>query len=455
MKFIQKPGNVDNNKQESAEIKNDSKAKQPESKDEFSVIYEEIVNQLNSMEQQLAQNREKFLNNVKIKERENIILNGKLGLLEKNIRDYRLIKEQELKNFESESKSELSLFEKRIEEEFNDWNNKILLKEQEMEQYRNSVLVKTTGAQVNYQQKEREMKVEIGELQKQKNSLGNNLQHEKQIYELRVKNKDDEILKLKEEIAQKESEHTMEIEKYNISMDGMKHNWQQKMASIEEQFKNKCDELKETYSRKENELAMIKADFENKYKELNSEQTGKSRQLISLRDSVTVKIHDLEKRISQEVSLWEELLKQREDEYNKLKIDIVMKEAQNKKDVERMRELFLLEQQEIQQKIKLIENKYFQEKKNYEQMFELKDSEIENLKLESQLKMKELHEQWIIKQRDIFSEKKQLEEQLEVYRNKILAETDSWKKQVAEKNNEIESFKKEHENKQESIKLHY
>ena len=77
MKFIQKPGNVDNNKQESAEIKNDSKAKQPESKDEFSVIYEEIVNQLNSMEQQLAQNREKFLNNVKIKERENIILNGK------------------------------------------------------------------------------------------------------------------------------------------------------------------------------------------------------------------------------------------------------------------------------------------------------------------------------------------------------------------------------------------
>jgi len=145
--------------------------------------------------------------------------------------------------------------------------------------------------------------------------------------------------------------------------------------------------------------------------------------------------------------------KSRSEEYNKLKVDLMLRESQEKTEQEKKAQEFREAEALASRKINDIRQKIEAEKTALARSLNSKDEEIKVFKIQAELKLKEIRDGWEQKKLQAARDMEALEKQLPELNGKFTETRARWQNELSLKNQEILRYEKEWQEKQGRINL--
>jgi hypothetical protein len=204
----------------------------------------------------------------------------------------------------------------------------------------------------------------------------------------KIKAKEDDIIGIKTQISIKESNITIENEK-DIELRKEKEvMWGTQIKDIEDKLKTQDIEFAKEYKRKQEELQSFKGALESRLSEISIEAEKKEREAASIAARLEERIKFVNEHIAQESKRWQNVVKERDEEFNKLKVELMLGESQEK--TQRENKFNELKETETlaNRKIKEIRQKMEDEKEKWKNTIASKDEELKLFRIQAELKIK-------------------------------------------------------------------
>jgi hypothetical protein len=422
-----------------------------ETDEDLNAAREQAEVQLAAIEQKMAQQRKELEKSFKEKENESISLRMQLETVNRQMKKNRENREQELKSIQIQVKKELDELDRKLRSKIKEWQRRIKFKQRQLDEMSGKNAVEKAQSKLEQENKEREIKAQIEELQNQIESANRKFQEEQDICLQQTNTKEEDIVKLKTQIAIIEAQSRSEEEKHQEILREFKKKWEAQSRTLETMFNEKSEELKEGYQGKENELIAFRIAAQQSQSDLMLEYDSRTKELGMLRDNLLDKVRGLEEKISKESAEWQDELKARKEEYNQLKVQVMLKETEEKARQEKAKRALAEEEKRARMQMGAIEQKINEIKEKYRNEIVAKDQELEATKIQAEVKLKSLYQQYEGKQAEIVGSKNELTDRIHQLETELSMQKELRQQQLQAKNEEIEKFKQERQLRQQML----
>jgi len=269
-----------------------------EEKEDPMLAKENLLAQVRYLEQRIQQEREEMFNKLKLYEDDKVSLEMKLSSLEHKINSNRANYTKELDNIKAQVTNELQKLSETYNEEISLWQKKLDEKHSEIEQLRNKIVFEEAQHKMLAEQKQQEYKQEIQVMQNKIDTLSKQFEEEKNSFNKRISEKEEEIVKLKSLLQLKEQQLKLEEEKFLLSAKDINEKRVQQITEMQQKFNQKIEHYKNLYKAKEEEFLTVKYILEQKYSEWEQQQQEIVQNLLKTRQNYEEKIKQLQDNIS-------------------------------------------------------------------------------------------------------------------------------------------------------------
>src|SRR3989339_749845 len=346
--------------------------------------------QLKAIEKRIASERELFLKKIKDKEEEGITLKARLDSLISSAEQEKLKRESELKIMQENIQDSLAQLNSELQSGAAEWNEMISAKDKELDEAKHRAVFAETQKKLESEQALRKLQADLAQAENKLKSMERQLLEEQNQWVARLKAKEGELIAFKSALEQKISRFKIESEK-------------------------------------------------------------KEKEIESLRLSAQNRIKTLEKGIAEEQSRWQLVISEKDEQLRALKAELMLRESQEKAEGEKKIQEFREAENAANRRLKDIRQKISQEKENWSREIASKDEELKLIKIQSEIKLREMRETLEKRKAGSEQEKAGLVAELSSLESKLREEKLSMQKQMEIKTAEFADYQKEWQAKQSGL----
>jgi len=412
----------------------------PDSKD-LAQSKQHAEEQIRNLEAKIQNQREVWSAKFKEKEEEKISLTAQFEMLARKARSERDKSESELNFLEQQIQGDLIEAQKTLEAEIKTWGERLNIKDKEIEQTKQEIELQETRKKIESDQNVRGLKSELEQIEQKYKNLERKMLEEKSGWIGKIRNKEDEILGIKTQISLKESQIAIDDEKDLVVKKEKEALWQSQAQELEAKLKNQSLELAKEFKRKQEELLALRAALETRMSAITIEADKKEKDTMGLIERTENRIKFINDHILEESKKWQSALKERDEEFNKLKVELMLRESQEKTERERKFQELRDSENLANRKIKEIRQKINDEKENWKISLDAKEEELKLFKIQAELKLKEIQGMWEKRKTRAQDEKSALENKLIEMKGMFEQEKMRLKKELDAKTSEMETYR--------------
>ncbi|OGS09092.1 MAG: hypothetical protein A2204_06065, partial [Elusimicrobia bacterium RIFOXYA1_FULL_47_7] len=407
--------------------------------------------QLKAIEKRIASERELFLKKIKDKEEEGITLKARLDSLISSAEQEKLKRESELKIMQENIQDSLAQLNSELQSGAAEWNEMISAKDKELDEAKHRAVFAETQKKLESEQALRKLQADLAQAENKLKSMERQLLEEQNQWVARLKAKEGDILGIKTQISLKDAQSRLEEEQSRKVKGDLEAAWQEQQDELKNRLEGQHRELAGAYSEKEAELIAFKSALEQKISRFKIESEKKEKEIESLRLSAQNRIKTLEKGIAEEQSRWQLVISEKDEQLRALKAELMLRESQEKAEGEKKIQEFREAENAANRRLKDIRQKISQEKENWSREIASKDEELKLIKIQSEIKLREMRETLEKRKAGSEQEKAGLVAELSSLESKLREEKLSMQKQMEIKTAEFADYQKEWQAKQSGL----
>ncbi|MDI6640974.1 MAG: hypothetical protein QME68_01510, partial [Elusimicrobiota bacterium] len=399
------------------------------------------------LEQQLKEQRDKSIEVIKQKESELAKLKIYLEAIDNKSNANKQTQVQELKEIQDDFKTQFEKLKHLIDTTKQSWSTKIESKKTEIKQLQDETATNELKLKQDLEHKKETIEKEIGNLKLEATTLLRKLKQEQEIYNKKVLELEREINAVKGEIAVKDAQRRSDAEKHNIAVQEMRVKLSEQLKLLEEKFKTELETWQKEYRNKERELIAFKAQAQQKQSDLQLTYESEYGKLERERDECLNEIAEIKNKIQTAEERYKQNIALLTEEANKVKIELMLKEAEEKSEREKKQAELQNELKNLGSQIDQLQQKLLEDSENYNQLIQAKENELQAFRTETETKLKELEEE---QQKKIAALAKEVEagkKELQLLKTKLVENKNSYDLQLKEKKAQLETVKQEHQKK--------
>jgi hypothetical protein len=348
--------------------------------------------QIKQIESKITAERSLWEQRMKEKNEQRISLKSQLEMIVRRGVQERDKKQSELALLKQQQEADLAEIERTLETEIKTWADKVSVKEKEAENIRHESMITETQKTVDHEQKLQALQRDLEQAQQKNKKLERQFLEEQTEWMDKIRTKDDEILQIMTQISLREAQSADDDQKSAAARKEREDSWQAQTRELEEKLANQHEEWSKQYAQKEAERISLKSALEERLAVAGEESEKKNADIQRSIARIEERSRVIEAAISEERAKWQEVLKGRDEELNKLRVALMLSESQEK--AEREKRFAALKEQETiaTRRIKDIASKIEEEKAQWMKNIATKDEELNVIKIQTTMKLKELHD---------------------------------------------------------------
>ncbi len=411
--------------------------------------------QLENIEKMLEVERENYRKKEKEKEDEKIKLSIHLELVELELSNNMQLHQDSINSLRKKWNDELQRVERKIEEEDKEWGQKI-----------RAIITEIDETKVNLQTRENEKKAEdekeiisstqeLREIESQLLAFEKKAQQEIGEFVTRLKGREEEIVALKAQISLRVNQSRQEEEKFHREKKELEGNYNNQLNGVEKNLSEMRANFQKIYNDKKEGLLAFSSALKQRQIIYEQELNAKKILLKDLKEKLVAQMSEMERESLSEKEKYEKLLKEREDAFNKLKIDMMLQETQESSAREKRFNEFKEAKSLAEKQLKELHQKYEQEKSEWENMIRVADQDIEDIKIQAQIKIREKNAEIEKYKTNIENEKKRISLRCTDLEKEVLNQKIEYQSELSGKYEEMEKFKNDWQSNQEQKNLQH
>ncbi|MFH1283143.1 MAG: tetratricopeptide repeat protein [bacterium] len=402
---------------------------------------EKVEEEMKVLERKILSERENWIRRNKEKEEERISLEAQLELIEKRALADRQKREMELRLYEEEAVKELKCLEKQLASETEQWTKRLEDKEHELKDESNKKMLIEAQHKLEEERIRNEYRQEIETHRKELESQERQLLEQRATSLQRLKQSDEINIQLRTQLSLRIAQLKAEWDEREASVKKSSEELENKQKELAKVLESKTKSWAQQLRLKETEISSLKTAIDQKKMTLLREEEEIAKKLFAEKQKVCDRIELLRKSIIDENIKWEEILKIREEEYNQIKLKLMLEETQEKSDWEKRKAEIAGLVNKSKKKLEFLEQKIREEEDRFRIEVQKKEEAFETLKIQGTLQVQELENQLQNKLESQHSEKIKLENKISDMQKEIGQNKIYWDSQITLKDNEINEFK--------------
>ena len=409
--------------------------------------------QIKYLENKLNTERENWSQKVRTREDEKITLDAKLEALMRKAQQEREKRESQLTLLRLQLQRELAEAEKALDSEVKGWSQRIAGKDRELEDLKHHAAFVETQGRIETEQNLRNLQAALEQETQKYKALERKMLDEQSQWIAKIKSKEDEVINLRTQISLREAQLKLESDKEQTASKEVEAARQAQIDELENKLSQQRAEWTKSFKAKEEELIAMRGALEQRVSSSKLEFEAKEQEMKDLMVKVEQRMKVVDGRLGEEKQKWAEILKVREEELGKLKIELMLRESQEKAEHEKKFQEFKDAETSASKKIKDIKQKIEEEKDIWRKNISAKEEELSGFRIQAELKLKEIQDTWEKRKNEAEREKYNLAQRLEDMKKVFEDQKILWQKEIDAKNNEIEDYQKEYQQKQDEAAL--
>lgn len=409
--------------------------------DDVRNAHQQATERLREFEQRIAQEHETWSSELKSRDEERINLEARLEQLEKMAVLEKEKRDLELKKVQEEAARELNRLEKHLQAIHEQWAQESKENERLKEDLANKNLLDDTNMKVSLESPERHHQDELNTFTKKMKQLQKEVELHRSQWMDMIRKKDEENVTLRTKLSLREATLKEEWRERDRQQKKEQEASESRIAGKEQEWAKKKREFKQQSLRKDAELKAIRDQMEQRKLEnrrrIESAGEEYQKELVSLQEKISL----LQKQLLDEKETWDRMLHLREEEFNKLKMQRMLADAQEKADWDKRKEELADYARQCERRVKSLQRKLDEQNELFLQRLQKKDEEVEAQKIQASLQIQELSRERDKKRKELVLQKENLEKELSLLVEKIAQEKEFWENQIQSKDTETERFR--------------
>jgi len=403
--------------------------------------------QIKVLEGKIQNQRELWSTRLKEREEERISLGAQLEMLVRKTQNEREKRDGELSLLEQQVRRDLTEAQISLETEIKSWTERLSVKDKEIEQTKQETELLETRNKIENDQSIRGLRSELEQIEQAYKSLERKMLEEQNGWIGKIKSKEEEIIGLRTQISLKESQIAIDDEKDLTLKKEKEAAWQSQVRELEEKLKNQGSGLEKEYKKKQEELLALRSALETRLSAITFEAEKKQKEARGLIAKTGDRIKIINGHIDEEKKHWQASLKERDEEFNKLKVELMLRESQEKTERENKFQEIREAESLANRKVKEIRQKINDEKEGWKTKLDAEEEELKLFRIQAELKLKEIQGMWESRKAKAQEEKANLEKSLAEIGDSFEQEKGRLKKELEEKTAELEAYRQQWQNK--------
>lgn len=404
---------------------------------------EEAQKMIAQLAQELANSRQQFQESFRQKEEERIKLLAQVSMSDQRTQSLLNQQKNDFNKIQMEALKEIETLEKRLQEENVSWSKTLHEQEKAQEKFLVDAEFNLQEKQLDKKRKEQELERSLGELQNQVSGIRAQLETQQKQWSDQIKAIEEENVSQRSQIQLKESNRRIQEQRFQQDLSQARSEWDQKIRSLEIRLEQERQKWHEQLMIKESELQSVRLEQERKEAALKFSLNQKDEEFLSAKARAEAKLKAFidqakEMRLQNETDL-----KNKKEETEKLRVELMLLESQLKVDEEKAESDLAAIQKDAAGKLAFLEKKLQEEGRVGQKAVESKQGEIQSIELQFAIKRKALDDEFNQKKNDIDVQKRQLQEKIREVTEMLEKEREQHRLELTARDEMITSLKQE------------
>ncbi|MBN1824106.1 MAG: tetratricopeptide repeat protein [Endomicrobiales bacterium] len=395
---------------------------------------------IRALEEKVSSERQSWMGRLRNREDEKISIQAKLEALIRKMDQEKNKKCSKFDLMQKQVERELVQAQEALKREVDEWNAKLSAKDKEIEDTKKRTALAEAQAQISDEDKLRALRADVEMLVQRLKSTERSMLEEQSQWITRIKDKENEIINLKTQLALKETQSAGEEEKDRLERRQAEEAWSRKISEVEKSLQDNRSEYEKSYKSKETELLALKRIMDERIVSANLECEERERHLRALIDKLKAEADLVSEHMSIENAQWKNIMEEKDAELAQLKTSILLRESQDKSAQDKLKKDFAAAESAFLKKLRDMTNRLAEEKRNWQTELANKEEAIKAFKVQAELKIKELWDLQESKKDRAKEEKAAIEKRIEDLKTNYSVHKARWQAEVSAKNDEISSF---------------
>ncbi|MBD3271786.1 MAG: hypothetical protein GF384_04520, partial [Elusimicrobia bacterium] len=327
----------------------------------FNEAREKALAKIRDFEHKLADERTAWAEKLKIKEEERINLEAHCEQVEKNTAVEKERSDLELKNAQQTAEQELHSLENFISDLKEQWAVQERNDERLLDELKNRKNFDDAQMQLEREERKRAQEHELGLIEEQLKKLQTEGAVERAHWIRELKRKDEHNVSLRTKLAILETRVKNEAIERERQMRRDQDQWAHRIKELEEQLSDNQRTNQQQRQEKEVEIAAMRDIMEKKRLEHRRRIAHVEESYARERKRIEDTIAGLKKQFLMEKETWDRLASRRDEEFNKLKMQLTLTQSQDKADAERLKHELQKSKESCEKRIRSLQRKIEEE----------------------------------------------------------------------------------------------
>ncbi|MDI6756503.1 MAG: hypothetical protein QME32_00605 [Endomicrobiia bacterium] len=336
---------------------------------------------------------------------------------------------------------DISIIESKIMADEKMWENKLKNLSSELENVKLSSRVEEESARASADSASLAVKGEIRGLESRLSELVARRRGEESSHSSEVKKREDDIAAIKAQISLRAGQLRLEEESFERERSDLDEKYRIRAKDLEDKLVSLRALSEKTRAAKQDELLSFETAVKQRRIRFEQEAAARKSALEEMKETLGHRIKDIESEMADEARRHEDILKEREERLDKIKVELMLSDtAADAERQSRIHDMAALKERAEKQLAELAK-KYEQEKNDWDKKIAAADRGMEDARLDAQIKMRDMAASLDRARADIEKEKKALSARVLQLENGMLERKIDYEKAVSSKNTELQELK--------------
>ncbi|OGR88472.1 MAG: hypothetical protein A3A86_03705 [Elusimicrobia bacterium RIFCSPLOWO2_01_FULL_60_11] len=289
--------------------------------------------------------------------------------------------------------------------------------------------------------KEQDLEKSLAAVKAQIDRVTEQMEAEQKQWVQRIAAENEQIVALKTQLELKDANRKTQEQKLQQDLARSSQTWEVKIQALEEKIGQERQRRQEELSLRESELRALKLEYDRRESMIRLSLKAKEDEISTARARAESKLKALESETKRMKDQNSSDLKERAELSEKLKVELMLLESQFKVDSEKADAGLRTLQNEAASKISYLEGKLEEEARSGQKAVEDKLSEIQQLDLQSAVRKKQLEEEFHQKRSEVENQRLDLVEKLKHTNQTLEEERAHHRKEIQKRDDAINALK--------------